>query len=272
MLSSCVKQSEQPEQPKQPVSKTEQTTKDFASIQNQFPINELNEMDSSIYIKSIDATITNQLDIPSFVEKDSKKYKLKITNQFVEDIKSKAKNIKKIRFGANVDLSLFFDEKNQKPGANFLFSNLEELIIEDGVTVIPSFSFGLNSKLKTVFLPNSIQEIGAHAFKDTTISEITLPSSLQHIGLQAFSNASLSKVLFNEGQNTKLNLSASVFENNLFTEFKFPKNIELVNFTTSLQKGGYPFEGCNSLTNISSTQQVKDSFVNKYESELSQIN
>lgn len=251
---------------------TEQTTIPISQIKENFPINEINENDSSINLKSFDLKNKNELYIPSFAKKDNKDYKVKITNDFINELKTKQENIHKIRFGAFVDLNSIFDSTNSKPGVNFLFKSLREVVFEEGITSIPQYSFGLNQNLTNVVLPNTITTVGVQAFKDTNISKITLPSSLKMIESQAFSNAKLNEVVFEPGSNTSLTIGSKVFESNLFTKFTFPTNIKVLNFDYSVFDKNFIFQNCKNLKDVFSSEVVKNSFASKYSDDVQKLN
>lgn len=241
-------------------------------MKKDFPINEINENDKIFLVKSVYLTNKKELNIPTFVNKDNEQYKVKITNDLVNDLKTKSKDIKKIRFGSFVDLDMIFNDKNNNIAQNFLFFNLEELILEDGITTIPSFSFGLNPKLVSVILPNTLIKIGKHAFKDTNISKINLTGSLKEIEVQAFSNAKLKEVYFALSTNNSLKLGLSVFELNLFEKFTFPKNITEVIFDYNNFPGNFIFDNCKNLKNVFSSEMLKNSFYERYADEVNKLN
>ena len=81
-----------------------------------------------------------------------------------------------------------------------IVKSCESYRVADGCTRISPYAFAYRKQLKTVELPDSIQEIGDLAFLDSGITSFRAPASLRTIGNRAFmSCASLSEVLLNEG-------------------------------------------------------------------------
>ena len=74
-------------------------------------------------------------------------------------------------------------------------SVLEEVVLPEGVTSIPEFSFTGYTLLDKCIIPNSVSTIGREAFRNAPISgDLYLPN-LTSIGFGAFSGSSITKVL-----------------------------------------------------------------------------
>lgn len=74
-------------------------------------------------------------------------------------------------------------------------SVLEEVVLPEGVTSIPEFSFTDYTLLDKCVIPNNISTIGREAFRNVPISgDLYLPN-LTSIGFGAFSGSSITKVL-----------------------------------------------------------------------------
>ena len=65
---------------------------------------------------------------------------------------------------------------------------VKTIIIEDGITEIPDFSFYGFNKAISVILPSTLQFIGSYAFSHCSFEELTIPESVEQIGTGAFSN------------------------------------------------------------------------------------
>ena len=68
-------------------------------------------------------------------------------------------------------------------------SNIEQVIIGDGVTSIGDYAFSKCSSLTSITIPNSVTEIGWWAFSDCrSLKSVTIPNSVTTIGERAFSD------------------------------------------------------------------------------------
>ena len=88
-------------------------------------------------------------------------------------------------------------------GVFFKCNELEKVIIEDGVTSLPSYIFGNCPNLRKVELPTSLTDIGDHALDGCTIDSITIPKGVKILrhGLLA-ENHNLKDVIMSEGIDT----------------------------------------------------------------------
>ena len=59
--------------------------------------------------------------------------------------------------------------------------------VPDGVRTIGDYAFIYSSNLQSIELPNSLEVIGAHAFENCDLLDVTLPESLRVVGDYAFS-------------------------------------------------------------------------------------
>ena len=88
----------------------------------------------------------------------------------------------------NTDFAPWIDM--QWYGANYiLFSDIENVVIEEGVTSIGNSAFLTCEKLTSVTIPNSVTSIGIFAFESCYgLSTITIPNSVTSIGNYAYYN------------------------------------------------------------------------------------
>ena len=71
----------------------------------------------------------------------------------------------------------------------FAFSEVESVVIEEGVTAIGNSAFSCCEKLASVTLPTSLRTIGDTAFAGCiSLTRITIPNGVEQIGEQAFYN------------------------------------------------------------------------------------
>ena len=116
--------------------------------------------------------------------------------------------------------------------------------IEEGVKKLGDYTFYGVSKAKTVILPNSLEEIGGHAFEESglTATNITFPSSLTKIGDWAFESCnSLSGTLHISGNINYVGNAA--FQNcDYITKLIVDANLQTI--------GGSAFSSLHRLTEI----------------------
>ena len=71
-------------------------------------------------------------------------------------------------------------------GAFCALTEIEEVILPEGLTEIQGFAFDSCAKLKKVNFPNGLKTIGAGAFSDTALEVLDLPDTVTSIGFEAF--------------------------------------------------------------------------------------
>ena len=77
----------------------------------------------------------------------------------------------------------------------FRKSNVQELIVEEGVTELGECAFGECSRLTSVTLPSTLQEIPSYAFNYTkSLESVKLPYGLERIGDFAFNGSGIRKI------------------------------------------------------------------------------
>ena len=120
-------------------------------------------------------------------------------------------------------------------------TNLETIVIEDGMETIPSYMAAGVYSLKNVEIPESITEIGAYAFSNcTNLEKVELPSNLILISANAFEWSGLLEIIL--PQNLK-SISFSAFQN--------CSELRCVKFSGTVTRiGRYIFKNCTSLNRI----------------------
>ena len=106
--------------------------------------------------------------------------------------------------------------------------NVEELIIEEGITSVKGGSFYYFSALQKVTFPDTLSEIIGGSFaRCIKLTEITLPKGVKKLGKEAFYDCNNLKVVnLNEGLET---IGESAFFNcNELTEIVLPESIKTV--------------------------------------------
>lgn len=142
---------------------------------------------------------------------------------------------------------------NNRPGTEATpidrWRDLEEVVIEEGVTEIGVDAFSVCTSLKKVTLPESLQKIGEKAFSYcTSLNEINIPDSVNVIGPKAFYFCqSLTSIHIPEGV-TEIGDKA----------FCYAGSLNTVNFPTTLTKiGNSAFQDCG-FTSVNVPATVKE--------------
>lgn len=160
--------------------------------------------------------------------------------------------------------------KSIAPGA-FWESNVESLVLNEGLESIGVQAFARSTKLASVTFPSSlkvigkhafedcvaltklnlsktkVEEIGSNAFRETGLKEVAFPVSLKKIGSQAFLKTQLENVVLPEG--------VQEIGNEAFREVVTLKSITLPN---NIQKvGERAFYTCTQLMIVNYTGSMK---------------
>lgn len=209
----------------------------------------------------------SELNIPSFVSFKSEVYPVNISKNFVNILSTKKNDIKKIIFGGNLNLDLFYQDKKIGdeilPSRIFSFNKVESVIFEYGTTSIPEELFGGIATLIDVKIPDSVEYIGTRSFYHAKIKRIELPSTIKLLSSQCFGYSSLEEVIFRPAVSTtfstQLVIGSSAFCNTNLSTFLFPKNIKKLVFEFTLLTNDlvFPFFECAKLKTIYSTASVK---------------
>lgn len=151
----------------------------------------------------------------------------------------------------DVDTSVFdvaYDEMHRivltgiKDGAD-----LTDVVIPEGVQVIPDKFFKSNTVIQNVTLPSTIEEIGNSAFYGcSNLTSINLPEGLEYIGKYAFYKcSSLDGIVF---PNSLLILAPYSFQNcTSLSEIVIPETLSEGKLEGIGNLGQYAFYGCTSL-------------------------
>ncbi len=121
------------------------------------------------------------------------------------------------------------------------WERLGNVTMENGIEYVGRYAFEKCVNLKSAFIPNSVIEIGAHAFQDSTSFEtVTFEenSKLKCIDEYAFSNTGISEIIIPE---TVTNIYGDAFRNcvnlkKVYFEGDAPNNLE---------EDGSAFASCN---------------------------
>ena len=130
----------------------------------------------------------------------------------------------------------------------FIDETFEELILPEGMTVIPGCMCENCRELKIVILPSTIKVISNAAFCNCKkLSEINLPEGLEEIWDDAFSGChSLRKIALPSGLKR---IKPEAFESTVIESIELPKGLEEI--------GYWAFYACNQLKSLVIPQSVK---------------
>lgn len=102
-----------------------------------------------------------------------------------------------------------------------------KLLFLDAITVIECAMF-CNSKLASIILPDSIQEISASAFAESELSDIKFSSNLTYIGNEAFRNCfNLKQVILPD---SVVEIGSNCFYRSGLEEIVVSKNIQKIGY------------------------------------------
>ena len=161
-----------------------------------------------------------------------------------------------------------YDFSNTAPWG---YSNIERIIIGDGVTTIGKYAFKDRRSLISVTIRNSVTTIGEYAFDGcSSLTYVTIPNSVTTIGAYAFRGCiSLNSVTIG---NSVATIGELAFEGcSSLTYVTIPNSVTKIGYLafrgcshlTSVTIGnsvttigGLAFEGCSSLTSVTIPNSV----------------
>ena len=134
---------------------------------------------------------------------------------------------------------------------------LNEVIFAQGTTKIPAYicaSNSQNSYIKSVTIPDSVQEIGAYAFyKCTSLTgTIDIPAATKFVGGSAFAGCT-SVTSVTTHQNNTIEWTGSI-DSSAFSDCTSLTSVEIAGSIKTV--GDYVFHGCTNLTTVTLHQGI----------------
>ena len=121
-------------------------------------------------------------------------------------------------------------------------TKVEELVIPDGVTSIPSYAFQNLTGITSVTIPDSVTSIGVYAFDNcSSLTSVRIPDSVTSIGYSAFSGCSgLQSVTIGNGVKS---IGSYAFRNcSSLTSIIIPDSVTSIDWNA--------FSGCSGLKTV----------------------
>lgn len=128
-------------------------------------------------------------------------------------------NDQHVEFPSNIHISILHDDIFKGN------TSLESVVIPETVTQIGGFMFDGCTNLKSIKLPDNLEDMWQYAFTRTSIEEIEIPGTVSSIiPYTFFSSKKLKKVVINEG--TKKILGSAFKDCTGLTDVYLPSTIE----------------------------------------------
>ena len=156
-------------------------------------------------------------------------------------------------------------------GSSAFYNNrsIKSVVIPIGVTSIGGVAFANCSSLASVTIPNSVTIIGGSAFYScSSLNSIAIPSSVIAIQNEALVYcSSLTNITVDVSNSSYASAGGVLFYKNMKTLIQYPGgltgNYTIPDSVTSI--GGYAFENCSGLSNVSISTNVTSIGYNAFE-------
>ncbi len=87
---------------------------------------------------------------------------------------------------------------------------LSEAVLGENVTDISNYAFNNCQAMTGISLPSTLKTVGASAFSNTALTEVTIPAGVIYIGYNAFNSSSISRMVFENPNGWVYNTSSSI--------------------------------------------------------------
>ena len=144
-------------------------------------------------------------------------------------------------------------------------SNLENVILEEGIEEISGRTFDSCSKVKEWKLPKSLKRIGPRAFRSTSVEEFNIPENVESIAATFISSSNLSRINVDSNNKYFTSVDGILFDKDSTRLIKYPENrdgssYEVPNTVNTIDANA--FGSCKNLqtiTIIDSVEKIGDS-------------
>lgn len=155
-------------------------------------------------------------------------------------------------------------------------SNIETVVLEEGLEEIGGRVFDACSKVKEWKLPKSLKKIGSGAFSSISVEEFNIPENVESIYVSFLSSSNLVKVNVDSNNKYFTSVDGILFDKNITRLIKYPEkrdgsSYEVPNTVKTIDANA--FISCKNLQTIviaDSVEKIGDSAF--YGSELKTIN
>lgn len=103
-------------------------------------------------------------------------------------------------------------------------SNLEEVILEEGIEEISGRAFDACSKVKEWKLPKSLKRIGPRAFQSIGVEEFNIPENVESIATTFISSTKLARINVDSNNKYFKSLDGILFDKDSTRLIKYPEN------------------------------------------------
>ena len=103
-------------------------------------------------------------------------------------------------------------------------SNLENVILEEGIEEISGRTFDSCSKVKEWKLPKSLKRIGPRAFRSTSVEEFNIPENVESIAATFISSSNLSRINVDSNNKYFTSVDGILFDKDSTRLIKYPEN------------------------------------------------
>ena len=129
------------------------------------------------------------------------------------------------------------------------FSNVEKLVLPEGLEKIGSYVFYGQNKLKDIIIPSTVKSIGEAAFSRTSIQKMNVPSGIKKIEHLVFANCKELSELTLPSDLIELSTMA-IYNCDKLTKLDLPNTLEII--------GSQALASCDGLKNISLPASLSD--------------
>ena len=155
-------------------------------------------------------------------------------------------------------------------------SNLEEVILEEGIEEIAGRAFDACSKVKEWKLPKSLKRIGPSAFSNISVEKFNIPENVEGIAATFISSSKLARINVDSNNKYFTSIDGILFDKDGTRLIKYPENrdgssYEVPNTVKTIDANA--FISCKNLQTITiadSVEKIGDSAF--YDSKLKTIN